>query len=127
MSWTWRTFKRLHAPDLTDDKFWSAINVWNTKPHLLIKHLMVAQKQYCNSFTGDFSYIFELLMEQPNCWVNKLERAFRHLDFNDGEDVQIEIWKLFTKNPSEWNDYLRLSIFGKSENLIKYVIKLHGL
>lgn len=127
MTWSWRTYKRLQASDLTEDKFWSAISVWNTKPHLLIKHLMNAEQLFSDSFAGDSSNIFDLLVDQPDCWAEKPEKTLELLGLSNGEDVRVEVWKLFTKKPVDWNDYLRLSIFGKSENLIKYVIKLHDL
>lgn len=120
MSWSWRTLKRLQAADLTEDKFWSAISVWNTKPYLLIKHLMGVEQLVSDLLASDLSNVFDLLVEQSDCWVENPKTTFENLGLSNGENVQVEVWKLLTKRPVNWNDYLRLSIFGKSEH---YLIK----
>lgn len=112
MTWSWRTLKRLYSTDLTADKFWSAVNVWNTKPHLLIKHLMDAELLVSDSLAGESSNIFDLLSNQAVCWVENPKETFQKLGLSSGEQVQIEVWKLLTKKPVDWKDYLRLSIFG---------------
>jgi len=127
MSWFWRTLKRLEAPDLTEDKFWSAINVWNTRPQLLIKNVMNAERLFTGSFAGNSSNVFDLLVEQPVTWAQMPAETFQMLGIHIGGDVQVELWKLLTKKPDSWKDYMRFSIFGKSEHLIKYVIKLRDL
>lgn len=113
MTWSWTVLKRQHTADLTTDKFWSAVSVWNTKPHLLIKHLMGAERLIADSFNDDLNNVFNLLSDQPNCWIENSTETFLKLDLSNGEDVQVEVWKLMTKKPVDWNDYLRLSVFGK--------------
>lgn len=125
MPWSWTTVNQLHDADLTDDKFWSAVSVWNSKPHLLIKHLMGAERLVSDSLFGDSTNVFDLLADQPVCWVENPPETFSRLGLNSGDDVQVEVWKLLTKKPVDWNDYLRLSIFGKYQydlylNLTKY-------
>lgn len=113
MPWSWTTVNQLHDEDLTVDKFWSAVDVWNSKPHLLIKHLMGAEQLVSNLIAGNSSNVFDLLTDQPICWVENPQETFDRLGFNVGKDVQVEVWKLLTKKPVDWNDYLRLSVFGK--------------
>jgi len=124
MSWSWRTIKKLPTADLTEDMFWSAIRVWNAKPRLLIKHLMDAEQLVFDSLAGDSSNVFDSLVDQPDCWIENPERTFENLGLSYGEDVHVEVWKLLTKKPVDWNDYLRLSIFGNGVHLIKYVTEL---
>lgn len=112
MTWSWRTLKQLQAEDLSADKFWSAVSVWNAKPHLLIKHLMGAERLVSDRLAGNSSEVFDLLAEQSASWVENPSETIRSLGLSNGEDVQVEIWKLLTKKPVEWNDYLRLSVFG---------------
>lgn len=106
--------KQLQATeDLTVDKFWSAVDVWNGKPHLLIKHLMGAERLVSATFGAASVNVFDLLADRPASWVDNPSETFRELGLSDGEDVQVEVWKLLTKKPVDWNDYLRLSVFGK--------------
>lgn len=121
MTWSWRTLKQLQATDLTADKFWSAVNVWSTKPHLLIKHLMDAEQLVSDSLDGESSDIFNLLSDQPICWVENPTETFQRLGLSNGNQVQIEVWKLLTKKPVDWNDYLRLSVFGKYIKVNTYI------
>lgn len=118
MMWSWRILKQFPVPDdLTCDKFWSAVSVWNTKPHLLIKHLMGAEQLVSNSLTDNWSNVFNLLVDQPTSWwLEKPLETIQTIDSSCGGDVQVEVWKLLTKKPANWNDYLRLSIFGKNVN-----------
>jgi len=113
MTWSWRTLKQFSVPDdLASDRFWSAVSVWNTKPHLLIKHLMGAERILSNSCSDNWNKVFSLLVGQSTSWSESPLETFQMLDLSCGGDVQVEVWKLLTKKPADWNDYLRLSIFG---------------
>lgn len=121
MTWSWRVLKQQQTADLTADKFWSAVSVWNTKPHLLIKHLMGAERLVADSLADDSNNVFYLLADQPVCWIENSTETFQKLGFSNGENVQVEVWKLLTKKPVDWNDYLRLSVFG-TYNILVYRI-----
>jgi len=125
-TWSWTTLKRLQSADLTADKFWSSATVWNAKPHLLIKHLMGAERIVSESLAGDYGAVLTSVTTAhlpPAGWAHPTE-TFRRLGLTVGEDVRAEVWKLFTKKPVDWNDYLRLSIFGKSLPGLPIHIKL---
>lgn len=113
MAWSWRTLKRRQAADLTAEKFWGAVNVWSAKPHLLIKHLMGAERLVSSFLEGEPNNVFCLLADQPICWVESPTETFQKLNLNNGDNVEVEVWKLLTKKPVDWNDYLRLSVFGE--------------
>lgn len=118
MTWSWRTLKQLEvADDLTADNFWSAVSVWNAKPHLLIKHLMGAERFVLDTLQDDANNVFELLADQPAFWVENSLETFHKLGLSNGPGVSVEVWKLLTKKPVDWNDYLRLSVFGKTNNV----------
>lgn len=126
MTWSWRTLKQFSVPDdSTSDKFWSAVSVWNTKPHLLIKHLMGAERLLSNSLTDNWNKVFSLLVDQSTSWLKNPFKTFQTLDLSCGGDVQVEVWKLLTKKPADWNDYLRLSVFGKNINLNEPTVKFY--
>ncbi|VVC34615.1 tRNA (uracil-O(2)-)-methyltransferase [Cinara cedri] len=116
MTWSWSVLKQQQAAEFTADKFWSAVNVWNTKPHLLIKHLIGAIRLVSGSFAEDSSKLFDLLAEQPASLAENPSETFQKLGLCNGDDVQVEVWKLLTKKPVEWNDYLRLSVFDKRKH-----------
>lgn len=122
MSWSWRTLKQLQAVDLTVDMFWNAVHVWNTKPHLLIKHLMGAEQLVSDSLAGDSSNVIDVFADLQISWDENPSETFQKLGFKSGDDVLVEVWKLLTKKPVDWNDYLRLSIFGKIENRFEFQI-----
>lgn len=120
MTWSWRTLKELEvADDLTADKFWSAVSVWNAKPHLLIKHLMGAERLVLDTLQDDANDVFDLLADQPAFWVENSLETFQKLGLSNGPCVSVEVWKLLTKKPVDWNDYLRLSVFGKTNKIRK--------
>jgi len=124
MPWSWRTLKQIPSMDnWTADKFWSAVSVWNTKPHLLIKHLMGAEKLFSYTLVGDMSEVFNLLTDQPITWIENPTEMFQILGLNNGGDFEVEVWKLLTKRPVSWNDYLRMTIIGKHSYLNKSVFK----
>lgn len=112
MAWSWRTLKQLQASDITVDMFWNAVNVWNTKPHLLIKHLMGAEQLVSDSLGCGSSNVFDILADLQISWDENPTETFQKLGFRTGDGVLVEVWKLLTKKPVDWNDYLRLSIFG---------------
>lgn len=74
---------------------------------------MDAELLVSDSLAGESSNIFGLLSNQPASWVENPTETFEKLGLCSGEQVQIEVWKLLTKKPVDWNDYLRLSVFGK--------------
>lgn len=124
MTWSWSILKKLEvADDLTADKFWSAVSAWNTKPHLLIKHLTGAERLVLDTLQDDANYVFELLADQPAFWVENSSETFQKLGLSNGPGVSVEVWKLLTKKPVDWNDYLRLSVFGKTNNVRGEIIK----
>lgn len=113
MEWSWKVLKHLQATeDLTVDKFWSAAGVWNSKPHLLIKHLMGAELLVSDTLIASSNNVFDLLSNEPASWIENPAETFQKLGLSNGEDVQVEVWKLLTKKPINWNDYLRLSVLG---------------
>lgn len=96
--------------------------MWNAKPHLLIKHLMGAERLVSESLAGEYSDVLASVSTKdllPAAWVENPIETFRCLGLSSGEDVQAEVWKLFTKKPIDWNDYFRLSVFGKSSLILK--------
>lgn len=125
MTWTWKTVKQLKVSDLTADKFWSAVSVWNAKPHLLIKHLMGAEQLVSDRLTGDPLEVFRLLADLPVGWVDNPTETFLQLGLTNGEDVRVEVWKLLTKKPVDWNDYQRLSVFSKCVRYAESVVKFN--
>jgi len=126
--WSWTTLKRQQSADLTAEKFWSAATVWNAKPHLLIKHLMGAELLVSESLSGEYSDVLASVAAidlPPAAWVGDPTETFRRLCLTGGEDIQAEVWKLFTKKPVDWNDYFRLSVFGKSSSILKKSLNLN--
>lgn len=122
VTWEWTTLKRLQSTDLTVEKFWSATNVWNAKPHLLIKHLMGAELLVSESLAGEFGDVLSSVATKdlpPATWVRDPTETFRCLGLSGGQDIDAEVWKLFTKKPVDWNDYFRLSLFGKSSPILE--------
>ncbi|XP_050436661.1 probable tRNA (uracil-O(2)-)-methyltransferase [Adelges cooleyi] len=115
MKWFWRTLKRsqLAVEDLTVDKYWGAVNVWNTKPHLLIRHLMGAERLFRCSLKADSTDLLSLVTDLPVDWYEEPDKLNR-LGLSGGDDIIVEVWKLLTKKPADWNDYLRLSILDTS-------------
>lgn len=115
MKWLWKSLKQSEVLDynLTVDKFWQAVNVWNTKPHLLIKHLIGAEQLFDITLSDDIEDILSILSDQPITWYESPEDTLNELKLNEGHDIQVEVWKLLTKKPVDWNDYLRLSVFCK--------------
>ncbi|XP_050533398.1 probable tRNA (uracil-O(2)-)-methyltransferase [Daktulosphaira vitifoliae] len=122
MKWLWKSLKQSQILDydLTVDKFWEAVNVWNTKPHLLIKHLMGAEKLFDVSLSDDVKDILSILSDQPVTWYESPKNTLIEFKLNKGHDIQVEVWKLLTKKPVDWNDYLRLSVFIKKTCIAEF-------
>ncbi|KAE9534465.1 hypothetical protein AGLY_008555 [Aphis glycines] len=121
--WSWTTLKQLKSADLTVETFWSAVSVWNAKPHLLIKHLMGAERLLSESLAGEYGDVLASVATtdlSPSAWIGDTTKTFEYLGLSSGQDVQVEVWKLFTKKPVDWNDYLRLSIFDKQNNIVVF-------
>lgn len=116
MVWSWRILNRLQAVDLTDDKFWNAVSVWNAKPHLLIKTLISAERIFSESLAGTSINAFDSLVDLSCHWAASPAETFKDVGLSSGENIQVEVWRMLTKLVSS-NDYLRLSIFGKFECL----------
>lgn len=120
--WSWTTLKQLKSADLTVESFWSAVSVWNAKPHLLIKHLMGAERLLSELLAGEYGDVLASVATTdlpPSAWIGDTTKTFGYLGLSSGQGVQVEVWKLFTKKPVDWNDYLRLSIFGKSSPILE--------
>lgn len=112
MVWSWRTLKKLPSEDLTADKFWSAVSVWNARPYLLIKQLISTKHILTESLADSSSDVFKSLADLSFGWFVRPADTFERVGLSKGDNVQIEVWKLLTKTIIS-EDYLRLSIFGK--------------
>lgn len=116
MVWSWRILNQLQAVALTDDKFWNAVSVWNTKPYLLIKTLISAERILSESLAGSSSNVFDSLVDLSCDWAESPAETFNNVGLSSGEDIQVEVWRLLTKIVGT-KDYLRLSIFGMFDYL----------
>jgi len=83
---------------------------------------MGAERLISESLAGEYGDVLGSVATTdlpPSAWIEDTTKTFGNLGLSSGQDVQVEVWKLFTKKPVDWNDYLRLSIFGKSSPILE--------
>lgn len=83
---------------------------------------MGAEWLLTKSLTGEYGDVLASVAAAdlpPSAWAGDPEETFEGLGLKVGVNIQVEIWKLFTKKPVDWNDYFRLSVFGKSSPYLK--------
>jgi len=83
---------------------------------------MGAELLVSESLAGEFGDVLSSVATKdlpPATWVRDPTETFRCLGLSGGQDIDAEVWKLFTKKPVDWNDYFRLSLFGKSSPILE--------